>query len=133
MKSQTIISSSFFVFLMYFFSLYFLFSCVFCIFLLLCYRTDPLAAAKLQSVVAEGGAGSHSRLQRCMRRARSLQQRMQLQQQKQRCDSEADKQPAEQQHQEEQKLQEQPRYHLHSAQIRRSQAAGVPQGQVQVT
>ncbi|XP_013889809.1 inactive ubiquitin carboxyl-terminal hydrolase 54 [Austrofundulus limnaeus] len=66
------------------------------------------AVSKLQSVVAEGGASSHSRLQRCMRRARSLQQRMQLQQQKQRCDSEAEKQQPEQQHEEEQKLQEQP-------------------------
>lgn len=65
------------------------------------------AAAKLRPAAAEGGAGSHSRLQRCMRRCRSLQQRMQqllLQQ------SEAVKQEAEQQ--EEQQTLEQPRYHL---------------------
>uniref|UniRef100_A0A673BQ00 Ubiquitin specific peptidase 54a n=1 Tax=Sphaeramia orbicularis TaxID=375764 RepID=A0A673BQ00_9TELE len=38
------------------------------------------AVSKLRPVAAEGGASSHSRLQRCTRRARSLQQRMQLQQ-----------------------------------------------------
>ncbi|XP_072246548.1 inactive ubiquitin carboxyl-terminal hydrolase 54a isoform X2 [Leuresthes tenuis] len=61
------------------------------------------AVSKLRSVAAEGGASSHSRQQRCMRRARSLQQRMQLQQQR---DSEAGRQQPEQQ--EEQQLQEQP-------------------------
>ncbi|XP_017291004.1 inactive ubiquitin carboxyl-terminal hydrolase 54a isoform X2 [Kryptolebias marmoratus] len=66
------------------------------------------AVSKLQPVAAEVGASSHSRLQRCMRRARSLQQRMQLQQQKQQCDSDAGKQQPEQQQQEEQQLQEQP-------------------------
>uniref|UniRef100_A0A3B3XDV4 Uncharacterized protein n=2 Tax=Poecilia mexicana TaxID=48701 RepID=A0A3B3XDV4_9TELE len=51
------------------------------------------AVSKLRPAAAEGGAGSHSRLQRCMRRCRSLQQRMlQLQQQ-----SEAVRQEAEQQ------------------------------------
>lgn len=68
---------------------------------------DP-AAAKLRPVVAEGGASSHSRLQRCMRRARSLQQRMQLLQQQQQ-DSEAGREKPPQQ-QEEQQLQEQHRY-----------------------
>ncbi|XP_047207018.1 inactive ubiquitin carboxyl-terminal hydrolase 54a isoform X2 [Girardinichthys multiradiatus] len=63
------------------------------------------AVSKLRPVAAEGGASSHSRLQRCMRRARSLQQRMQLQQQQQ--DSEAVKQEPEQQ-EEEQQAQEQP-------------------------
>lgn len=67
---------------------------------------DP-AAAKLRPVAAEGGASSHSRLQRCMRRARSLQQRMQLQQQPQ--DSEAGREKPTQR-QEEQQLQEQHRY-----------------------
>ncbi|KAM4599419.1 ubiquitin carboxyl-terminal hydrolase 54-like isoform 2-T2 [Fundulus diaphanus] len=57
------------------------------------------AMSKLRLVAAEGGASGHSRLQRCMRRARSLQQRMQLQQQ----DSEAVKQEPE-----EQQVQEQP-------------------------
>ncbi|XP_038164230.1 inactive ubiquitin carboxyl-terminal hydrolase 54a isoform X1 [Cyprinodon tularosa] len=38
------------------------------------------AVSKLRSVATEVGASSHSRLQRCTRRARSLQQRMQLQQ-----------------------------------------------------
>lgn len=66
------------------------------------------AAAKLRPVVAEGGASSHSRLQRCMRRARSLQQRMQLLQQQQQ-DSEAGREKPPQQ-QEEQQLQEQHRY-----------------------
>ncbi|XP_070696872.1 inactive ubiquitin carboxyl-terminal hydrolase 54a [Pempheris klunzingeri] len=64
------------------------------------------AVSKLQLVAAEGGASSHSRLQRCLRRARSLQQRMQLQQQQQ--DSEAGIQPPEQQQEEGQQLQEQP-------------------------
>ncbi|KAM4730020.1 inactive ubiquitin carboxyl-terminal hydrolase 54a isoform 2-T3 [Anableps anableps] len=64
------------------------------------------AVSKLRPVAAEGGASSHSRLQRCMRRARSLQQRMQLQQ-KQQQDSDAVKQEPEQQ-QEEQQTQEQP-------------------------
>ncbi|XP_032408642.1 inactive ubiquitin carboxyl-terminal hydrolase 54-like isoform X4 [Xiphophorus hellerii] len=62
------------------------------------------AVSKLRPAAAQGGAGSHSRLQRCMRRCRSLQQRMQqllLQQ------SEAVKQEAEQQ--EEQQTLEQPR------------------------
>lgn len=104
---------------------------MFCIFFCYCYHTNPLAAAKLQSVVAEGGA-SNSRLQRCLRRTRSLQQRMQLQQQKQWCNSEAGKQQPEQQQQEEQQLQEQPRYHLHFAQPIRSQVAAVIWGQVQV-
>lgn len=72
--------------------------------------TCDLAAAKLQPLAAEGGASSHSRLQRCMRRARSLQQRMQLQQQQQQ-DSEAGIQQPEQQQEEGQQLQEQPRYH----------------------
>lgn len=74
--------------------------------------TCDLAAAKLQPLAAEGGASSHSRLQRCMRRARSLQQRMQLQlQQQQQQDSEAGIQQPEQQQEEGQQLQEQPRYH----------------------
>ncbi|XP_068575476.1 inactive ubiquitin carboxyl-terminal hydrolase 54a isoform X1 [Cebidichthys violaceus] len=64
------------------------------------------AVSKLQLVAAEGGASSHSRLQRCMRRARSLQQRMQLQQQQQ--DSEAIRQQPQQQQEEGQQLQEQP-------------------------
>uniref|UniRef100_UPI0037E738AD ubiquitin carboxyl-terminal hydrolase 54-like n=1 Tax=Semicossyphus pulcher TaxID=241346 RepID=UPI0037E738AD len=66
------------------------------------------AVSKLQLVAAEGGASSHSRLQRCMRRARSLQQRMQLQQQQ---DSEAGTQQPQQQEQQQeegQQLQEQP-------------------------
>ncbi|XP_028278587.1 inactive ubiquitin carboxyl-terminal hydrolase 54a [Parambassis ranga] len=50
------------------------------------------AVSKLRPAAAEGGASSHSRLQRCMRRARSLQQRMQQQQ-----DSEAGRQQPEQQ------------------------------------
>ncbi|TKS86014.1 Inactive ubiquitin carboxyl-terminal hydrolase 54 [Collichthys lucidus] len=53
------------------------------------------AVSKLQLVASEGGASSHNRLQRCMRRARSLQQRMQLQQeqqQQQKQDSEAGRQ-----------------------------------------
>ncbi|CAI5655033.1 unnamed protein product [Oreochromis niloticus] len=62
------------------------------------------AVSKLRPVAAEGGASSHSRLQRCMRRARSLQQRMQLQQQPQ--DSEAGREKPTQR-QEEQQLQEQ--------------------------
>ncbi|KAF1375375.1 hypothetical protein PFLUV_G00219380 [Perca fluviatilis] len=41
------------------------------------------AVSKLQLAAAEGGAGSHSRLQRCLRRGRSLQQRIQQQQQQQ--------------------------------------------------
>ncbi|XP_076598793.1 inactive ubiquitin carboxyl-terminal hydrolase 54a isoform X2 [Chaetodon auriga] len=68
------------------------------------------AVSKLQLLAAEGGASSHSRLQRCMRRARSLQQRMQLQQQQQQ-DSEAGRQQLqqpEQQQQEGQQFQEQP-------------------------
>ncbi|XP_039889879.1 inactive ubiquitin carboxyl-terminal hydrolase 54a isoform X6 [Simochromis diagramma] len=65
------------------------------------------AVSKLRPVVAEGGASSHSRLQRCMRRARSLQQRMQLLQQQQQ-DSEAGREKPPQQ-QEEQQLQEQHR------------------------
>ncbi|XP_041803647.1 inactive ubiquitin carboxyl-terminal hydrolase 54a isoform X2 [Chelmon rostratus] len=68
------------------------------------------AVSKLQPLAAEGGASSHSRLQRCMRRARSLQQRMQLQQQQQQ-DSEAGRQQPqqpEQQQQEGQQFQEQP-------------------------
>ncbi|XP_069394695.1 inactive ubiquitin carboxyl-terminal hydrolase 54a isoform X2 [Paralichthys olivaceus] len=64
------------------------------------------AVSKLRPVAAEGGASSNSRLQRCMRRARSLQQRMQLQQRPQ--DSEAVRQHPEQQQEEEQQLQEQP-------------------------
>ncbi|XP_068423597.1 inactive ubiquitin carboxyl-terminal hydrolase 54a isoform X2 [Clinocottus analis] len=78
------------------------------------------AVSKLQLVAAEGGASSHSRLQRCMRRARSLQQRMQLQQQQQQ-DSEAVRQPPQQQQQEEeeegQQLREQPSEKLLSLQI----------------
>nr|XP_033468945.1 inactive ubiquitin carboxyl-terminal hydrolase 54a isoform X1 [Epinephelus lanceolatus]XP_033468946.1 inactive ubiquitin carboxyl-terminal hydrolase 54a isoform X1 [Epinephelus lanceolatus]XP_033468948.1 inactive ubiquitin carboxyl-terminal hydrolase 54a isoform X1 [Epinephelus lanceolatus] len=66
------------------------------------------AVSKLQLVAAEGGASSHSRLQRCMRRARSLQQRMQLQQQQQQQDSEAGRQQPQQQQEEGQQLQEQP-------------------------
>ncbi|KAF7649897.1 hypothetical protein LDENG_00134490 [Lucifuga dentata] len=41
------------------------------------------AVSKLRPVSAESGGSSHSRLQRCMRRSRSLQQRMQLLQQQQ--------------------------------------------------
>lgn len=59
-----------------------------------------LDAAKLQPLAAEGGASSHSRLQRCMRRGRSLQQRMQLHQLQQQ-ESEAGRQRPEQQQQEE--------------------------------
>lgn len=62
---------------------------------------DLLAAAKLQLLAAEAsGAGSHSRLQRCMRRGRGLQQRLQLQQRQQ------------QQEEAGLQLQEQPRYLL---------------------
>ncbi|XP_056290839.1 inactive ubiquitin carboxyl-terminal hydrolase 54a isoform X3 [Pseudoliparis swirei] len=71
--------------------------------------------SKLQLVAAEGGASSHSRLQRCMRRARSLQQRMQLQQQQQ--DSEAVRLQPQQQQEEGQQLQEQPSEKLFSLQI----------------
>nr|XP_043873951.1 inactive ubiquitin carboxyl-terminal hydrolase 54-like isoform X2 [Solea senegalensis] len=39
--------------------------------------------SKLRPVAAEGGASSHRRLQRCMRRARSLQQRLLLEEQQQ--------------------------------------------------
>ncbi|KAM6996882.1 LOW QUALITY PROTEIN: inactive ubiquitin carboxyl-terminal hydrolase 54a [Tautogolabrus adspersus] len=63
------------------------------------------AVSKLQLVAAEGGASSFSRLQRCMRRARNLQQRMQMQQQQ---DSETGTQQPEQQEEEGQQLQEQP-------------------------
>ncbi|XP_067336313.1 inactive ubiquitin carboxyl-terminal hydrolase 54a isoform X2 [Channa argus] len=69
------------------------------------------AVSKLRLAAAEGGASSHSRLQRCMRKARSLQQRMQLQQQQQ--DSEAGRQ----QPQEEGQLQEQPSEEPLSVQI----------------
>ncbi|XP_037320861.2 inactive ubiquitin carboxyl-terminal hydrolase 54a isoform X6 [Pungitius pungitius] len=64
------------------------------------------AVSKLQLVAVKGGASNQSRLQRCMRRARSLQQRMQLQQQ----DSEGVRQQPQQQQEEEegQQLQEQP-------------------------
>lgn len=59
------------------------------------------AAAKLQLLAADAsGAGSHSRLQRCMRRGRGLQQRLQLQQRQQ------------QQEEAGLQLQEQPRYLL---------------------
>lgn len=64
---------------------------------------DP-AAAKLQLLAAEGGASSHTRLQRCMRRGRSLQQRMQLQQRQQQQEEAAPQ------------LQEQPRYLLSQSQ-----------------
>ncbi|XP_036071502.1 inactive ubiquitin carboxyl-terminal hydrolase 54, partial [Oryzias melastigma] len=60
------------------------------------------AVSKLQSAAAEGGASSHSRLQRCMKRARGLQQRLQLQ-----MEAKAGEQPSEQR-EEEQQLQEQP-------------------------
>ncbi|XP_042288359.1 inactive ubiquitin carboxyl-terminal hydrolase 54a isoform X2 [Thunnus maccoyii] len=63
------------------------------------------AVSKLRPAAAEGGASSHSRLQRCMRRARSLQQRMQLQQQQ---DSEAGSSQPELQQEEGQQLPEQP-------------------------
>lgn len=53
----------------------FFFVC-FCTFLLSC----DLDAAKLQPLMVEGGACNHSRLQRCIRKSRSLQQRMQQQQ-----------------------------------------------------
>ncbi|XP_026210302.1 inactive ubiquitin carboxyl-terminal hydrolase 54-like isoform X2 [Anabas testudineus] len=70
------------------------------------------AVSKLRPATAEGGANSHSRLQRCMRRARSLQQRMQLQQQQQQQDSQAGKQqlqqPQQQQEEKQQQLLEQP-------------------------
>ncbi|XP_074531505.1 inactive ubiquitin carboxyl-terminal hydrolase 54a isoform X2 [Halichoeres trimaculatus] len=68
------------------------------------------AVSKLQLVAAESGASSHSRLQRCMRRARSLQQRMQMQQQQQhqQQDSDAGTQQPVQQQEEGQQLQEQP-------------------------
>ncbi|KAK2824707.1 hypothetical protein Q5P01_021882 [Channa striata] len=73
------------------------------------------AVSKLRSATAEGGASSHSRLQRCMRRARSLQQRMQLQQQQQQQqDSEAGRQ---QPQEEGQQLQEQPSEEPLSGQI----------------
>ncbi|KAI3363532.1 hypothetical protein L3Q82_012138 [Scortum barcoo] len=61
------------------------------------------AVSKLQLVAAEGGASCHSRLQRCMRRGRGLQQRMHLQQQH----SEAGRPQPEQQQEEGQQLQEQ--------------------------
>ncbi|KAM7408234.1 hypothetical protein PAMA_002096 [Pampus argenteus] len=63
------------------------------------------AVSKLRPAAAEGGANSHSRLQRCMRRARSLQQRMQLQQQQ---DSEAGSPQPELQQEEGTQLPEQP-------------------------
>lgn len=88
-----------------FFVPYFLLSC-------------DLVVAKLRPASAQGGASSHSRLQRCMRRARSLQQRMQLQQ---RQESAAGNQQLEQ---EQQQFPKQPRYHLSSAQpIRRRTAS----------
>ncbi|XP_023264340.1 inactive ubiquitin carboxyl-terminal hydrolase 54-like isoform X1 [Seriola lalandi dorsalis] len=62
------------------------------------------AVSKLRLAAAGGGASSQTRLQRCMRRARSLQQRMQLQQQQQQ-ESEAGR--PEQQQEEGQQLQEQ--------------------------
>ncbi|KAM8859140.1 inactive ubiquitin carboxyl-terminal hydrolase 54a isoform 2-T6 [Spinachia spinachia] len=61
------------------------------------------AVSKLQLAAVKGGASNQSRLQRCMRRARSLQQRMQLQHQ----DSEAVRQqPQQQQQQQEQEEEE---------------------------
>lgn len=101
---------SYFLHLSFHFFLFILSSLCFC-FLSVVYflLTCDLAAAKLQLVAAEGGASTHSRLQRCMRRARSLQQRMHLQQQQ---DSEAGRPQPEQQQEEGQQLQEQPRYHL---------------------
>ncbi|XP_047191019.1 inactive ubiquitin carboxyl-terminal hydrolase 54a isoform X2 [Scophthalmus maximus] len=56
------------------------------------------AVSKLRPAAHEGGASSHGRLQRCMRRARSLQQRMQLQQQQpeqQQQEEEEEQQPSE--------------------------------------
>ncbi|XP_029927085.1 inactive ubiquitin carboxyl-terminal hydrolase 54-like isoform X2 [Myripristis murdjan] len=67
------------------------------------------AVSKLRPAVADSGAAGHGRLQRCMRRARGLQQRMQLQQQQQQQqqqqDSEAGNQQPEQQQEEGQQLQ----------------------------
>lgn len=63
------------------------------------------AVSKLQSAAAESEASSHSRLQRCIRRARGLQQRMTLQQRHLEAghsSAEPEQQP------EEQKLQEEP-------------------------
>lgn len=98
-------SHTYFLHLSFHFSLStFFFSFVY--FVLTC---DP-AAAKLQPMAAEGGASSHSRLQRCMRRARSLQQRLQLQLQQQ------------QEEEEGQQLQEQPRYRPQSARPIRSES-----------
>ncbi|XP_034537917.1 inactive ubiquitin carboxyl-terminal hydrolase 54a isoform X2 [Notolabrus celidotus] len=65
------------------------------------------AVSKLQPM-AVSGASSNSRLQRCMRRARSLQQRMQLQQQQQQQDSDAGTQQPVQPQEEGQQLQDQP-------------------------
>lgn len=97
----------FYIFPFVFILIFFFFSlCFGCVGHFLLSR-DP-AAAKLQFLVAEGGASSHSRLQRCMRRGRGLQQRMQLQQRQQ------------QQRQEEgQQLQEQPRYLLSQSEWKR--------------
>ncbi|XP_054874577.1 inactive ubiquitin carboxyl-terminal hydrolase 54a isoform X2 [Amphiprion ocellaris] len=68
------------------------------------------SVSKLRPAAAEGGASSHSRLQRCMRRARSLQQRMQLQLQQQQDSETGRQQPQqpEQQQEEGRQLQEQP-------------------------
>ncbi|XP_028983185.1 inactive ubiquitin carboxyl-terminal hydrolase 54a isoform X2 [Betta splendens] len=67
------------------------------------------AVSKLRLAAAEAGANSHSRLQRCMRRGRSLQQRMQLLQQQEEHSSQAERrQVQEPEQQEEQQLQEQP-------------------------
>lgn len=65
------------------------------------------AVSKLRPAAAESGASSHSRLHRCIRRARSLQQRMQLQQRELEAGNQTPQQP-EQQQQEGQKLQEEP-------------------------
>ncbi|KAK7902017.1 hypothetical protein WMY93_018786 [Mugilogobius chulae] len=56
------------------------------------------AVSKLQSAAAESGASSHTRLQRCIRRARSLQQRMTLQQRHLEAGSSSAEQPQHQTH-----------------------------------
>lgn len=95
-------SHTYFLHLSFHFSLSTFFFCFFFSFVYFVLTCDP-AAAKLQPMAAEGGACSHSRLQRCMRRARSLQQRWQLQLQQQ------------QEEEEGQQIQEQPRYRPQSA------------------
>ena len=117
-----IITRNYFLHLFLFFPyLFFLLFVFFSFFFVLYFSVDmrDMAVAKLRLPAAEGGASSHSRLQRCMRRARGLQQRMQLQlQQQQQQDSEAIRRQPEQPEQQQDggwRLQEHPRYHLSCA------------------